>query len=367
MTAATSNGSSEVPAKPMMAAIFKRDLEETRTILQPWFAARMADRGVVQVRNIGVTGGLSHEILLVDLVCSKDGRETPARFVIRIDPVKYRKRLESNLRREFDTLSVLQETSIPVPRVHWFEADGALLGSSFYVMDWVEGRTALDQPAYQTAGWLAEMSEAERQQVWESAMRAMAAVHGAPASQLGFLARGAPGSDPLQVHFEFWRDHYRWATADIDDPVGDRAWQWLEDNFPIGYPPGLSWGDARLANMMFAGTECVAVLDWEDVSLTCPLLDLGKWFLKDAMDEYGGLPRLQGLGDRAQVLEMWEKLTGYSALQIRWFEIFNASCGLGLTYQMGRLNASYAVEHVGPKFNNARTLNDILERWMDEA
>lgn len=361
------NGQSAAPAKPMMAAIFNRDLDEARTILEPWFAARMVDRGGVRVRQIATTGGLSHEILLVDLACEIDRESPSTKFAIRIDPVKYRKRLESNLPREFNTLAVLQHTGIPVPRVHWFEDDSSILGSPFYVMDWVEGRTALDQPPYQTAGWLAEMSEADRRLVWTNAMRAMAMVHCTSTDQLGFLRRGAAGGDPLGTHFDFWHDHYRWATKDINDPIGDRAWQWLADNFPVGYPQGLSWGDARLANLMFKGTDCVAVLDWEDVSLSCPLLDLGKWFLKDAMDERGGLPQLPGIGDRNEVIEIWEQLTGHSAHQIRWFEVFNAACGLGLIYQMGRLNAAHAVKHVGPKFNTVRTINDVLERWLDES
>jgi len=54
---------------------------------------------------------------------------------------------------------------------------------------------------------------------------------------------------------------------------------WLRDHLPTeGVDTGsarLSWGDARIGNMMFADFEVVAVLDWEMVGIAPPEVDLG--------------------------------------------------------------------------------------------
>lgn len=358
---------SNAPQAPMMAAIFKRDLDETRGTLERWFATKLDGHDEIRVHNLTTTGGLSHEILLFDLTSSQGGREEHRRLVIRIDPVTYRKRLGSNLHREFQALRVLRDQSVLVPQVFWHEDDPSHLGASFYVMERVNGRVAIDQPPYQREGWLADMSEPRRRDVWENAMATMASVHLTPTRNLQFLRRDPSEPDNLRAHMRFWQEHFDWASEGDPDPLAVRAWAWLEANFPKGYPEGLSWGDARFANLMFQEERCVAILDWEDIALASPLLDLGKWFLTDAVHEQAGLPRLAGLGDRAAVIAKWEELTGYSAAHIRWFEIFNATCALSILRQMGRLNAKHAVDHVGPRSNNSGSMGAIITRWLDGA
>src|ERR1700739_4983621 len=97
--------SSQPPAgAPMLDAIFKRDLAATATVVERWLATRLEGARDIKVASISAAGGLSHEILVVDVHWREGSALRKQGLVIRLDPTRYRKRMESNLRREFDTL-----------------------------------------------------------------------------------------------------------------------------------------------------------------------------------------------------------------------------------------------------------------------
>src|SRR6188768_2273326 len=47
--------------------------------------------------------------------------------------------------REFRVMAALAETSVPVPRVHALCEDDTVIGSAFYVMEYLDGRIFWDQ------------------------------------------------------------------------------------------------------------------------------------------------------------------------------------------------------------------------------
>ena len=88
----------------------------------------------------------------------------------------------------------------------------------------------------------------------------------------------------------------------------------------------IGWGDARLGNILFSGTDPVAVLDWEMVVLTPPELDLSwmvffaEYFQRSA--ERRGLPgipdfltleTLRWRGTSVSPARRWSTSTGTSA------------------------------------------------------
>ena len=86
----------------------------------------------------------------------------------------------------------------------------------------------------------------------------------------------------------------------------------------------LSWGDARLENMIFGDDlRCEGILEWEMASLGGPLLDLGWWLF---CDEFGVLnaqgPRLTGFGGREETIARWTECTGIATDELAWYEIF---------------------------------------------
>ena len=47
--------------------------------------------------------------------------------------------------REYKVMKALQDTDVPVPRVHLLCDDDSIIGTMFYVMDYVDGRVYTDR------------------------------------------------------------------------------------------------------------------------------------------------------------------------------------------------------------------------------
>ena len=85
--------------------------------------------------------------------------------------------------------------------------------------------------------------------------------------------------------------------------------------------PCISWGDARLGNILWSGVEPVVVLDWEMVALAPPAVDLGwmlffaEYFQRSA--ERQGRPGIPGFLARDASLERYERADGHRDLPAR--------------------------------------------------
>ena len=122
------------------------------------------------------------------------------------------------------------------------------------------------------------------------------------------------------------REYYEWSRAEISYPTIEAAFDYLERNMPSDPGPVvLSWGDARIGNMIFRDGRCVAVLDWEMVTLGNPVQDLAWWLFLDWHHSAGfDAPRLEGFPSREETAARWESLTGFSARHLHFYEVFAA-------------------------------------------
>ena len=162
----------------VIGGLFQRDMEATRRILRGWFSERMNAR-TLEVTTIGPMreAGLSHELLSLEIAWDESGTRRSAGFVVRLDPVEYRKRHTSNLRREFEVQSVLHRRGdVPVPEVCWYESDAQLLGAEFYAMKRLAGRTLPETPPWQLGGWFIELDAAGRRALWRNAVSMLARI-----------------------------------------------------------------------------------------------------------------------------------------------------------------------------------------------
>jgi aminoglycoside phosphotransferase (APT) family kinase protein len=103
------------------------------------------------------------------------------------------------------------------------------------------------------------------------------------------------------------------------------AYRWLLAHQPVDQPLALSWGDAKLGNCVFHQGRVAAALDWEMAALSNPVDDLAWWLMLDESLSTGyGLPRLPGLPSRAQSIARWERVSGHSARDLPYYEVFAA-------------------------------------------
>jgi aminoglycoside phosphotransferase (APT) family kinase protein len=192
--------------------------------------------------------------------------------------------------REFRVISALQNTDVPVPRTYVLCEDDSVIGSMFYVMEFLEGRILWD-PALPDA-----RDNAERAAVYDAMNQTMAALHNVDVEAVGLADYGKPGNY-FERQLGRWTKQYR-ASETQHIPAMETLLEWLPANMPEDDGTvSLVHGDYRLDNMMFHPTEprVIALLDWELSTLGNPLADLANQCMAWMLPRDGGVAGLQGV------------------------------------------------------------------------
>jgi len=190
-----------------------------------------------------------------------------ASYVLRRKPPGLLLKGAHAVEREVQVLTALHSVEFPVPRVHGLCTDDAVVGTWFFVMDYVEGRIFWDPT-------LPEVSREQRPDYFDAMNATLARLHCIDYRAIGLADYGRPGN-----YFE--RQIARWSKqylGDVEagrDPHMDRLVEWLPAHLPPGDETGIVHGDFRIDNMIFHPSEprVLAVLDWELSTLGHPLAD----------------------------------------------------------------------------------------------
>lgn len=168
--------------------------------------------------------------------------------------------------REFRVIRALAGTGVPVAAAHALCEDPAVIGSSFYVMDHVEGRIFWDPT-------LPGHTPAERAALFDELNRVMAALHRVDPVAVGLADFGRPGAY-LARQVARWTRQYKAAETEPIE-AADRLIDWLPQHMPPEGERRIVHGDYRIDNVIFHPTEprILAVLDWELATLGDPLVD----------------------------------------------------------------------------------------------
>jgi aminoglycoside phosphotransferase (APT) family kinase protein len=193
--------------------------------------------------------------------------------------------------REFRVQKALEDTDVPVSKMHLLCEDDSVIGSMFYIMDHVKGRN-FNEPA------MPDVSFDDRAAIIAEMNRVLAALHSVDIDAVG-LADYGPEGNYFERQVGRWSKQYRASETDkipamdqlMDALVGERP----EDDGQRT----LVHGDYRIDNMIFdaTGTQCRAVLDWELSTIGHPFADLAavimQWQLPSGSEGrgMGGLDR----------------------------------------------------------------------------
>jgi aminoglycoside phosphotransferase (APT) family kinase protein len=168
--------------------------------------------------------------------------------------------------REYRVMSALAGTGVPVAKMHALCEDDAVIGTAFYVMEYVEGRILWDPT-------LPGMTPPQRAAHYDELNRVIAALHQVDYAAAGLRDYGRIGSY-VERQVARWSKQYQAAGADRIEAM-DRLIEWLPKHIPAGDETSIVHGDYRLDNVIFHPTEprILAVLDWELSTLGHPLSD----------------------------------------------------------------------------------------------
>lgn len=309
--------------------------------LQAWLGGVLGDAAEPVVSEVSSpeANGMSSETILFTVNSTEGGAPVERRCVARLEPELDKVPVFPgyDLRMQFEVMRLVGEnTAAPVPPTLWLEPDPSVVGAPFLVMGRVDGRVPPDVMPY-TFGdcWVTDATNEERAALQRSALCAMAAIHSITPDDhdLSFLEPSPPlrplsGDTALARNVDWWDQYREWVTADAPSTLLDECFAWLRDTMPATTDSRLSWGDARIGNMLFDGFDVAAVLDWEMAGVAPAELDLG-WtiylhrFFQDLAEQMG-MPGLPDFMTEADVSATYEDLTGRKPVDLQWYGTYAA-------------------------------------------
>ncbi|MDX2483767.1 MAG: phosphotransferase family protein [Pseudodonghicola sp.] len=218
---------------------------------------------------------------------------TPAhKYVLRRKPPGVLLKSAHAVDREFRVQKALENSKVPVAKMHLLCEDDSVIGSAFYVMDFLDGRNFSDPT-------MAGADNATRAGVIDEMNRVLAELHMIDIDAVGLSDYGPPGNY-IERQLGRWSKQYRASETEVI-PEMDR----LMERLAAAIPPEdgqrtLVHGDFRIDNMIFAkdSADCLAMLDWELSTIGHPYADLAAVIMQWQMPPGGEGRGLAGI-DRA--------------------------------------------------------------------
>lgn len=156
--------------------------------------------------------------------------------------------------REYRVMGALAATAVPVPAMQLLCEDESIIGSMFYVMDFIEGQVHWDAS-------LPEHSTQQRRAIYDNMNQVLADLHNVNVEAVGLSDYGKPGNY-FARQLGRWTKQYRASETETIAEM-ETVINWLQQRLPEDDGQVcLVHGDFRLDNMMFArgGTESPPIL-----------------------------------------------------------------------------------------------------------
>ena len=232
------------------------DLDSLRAYLVKAGLAEKGREPALSVRRL--SGGQSNPTYYV--------RFGDERFVLRKQPPGKLLPSAHAVDREYRVMKALREQGVPVPEMKVYCDDRSVMGTPFYVMEFVDGRIFLD-PA------LPDLEPAVRRSVYDEMNRTIAALHRVDVASAGLSDYGKPGNY-FERQIGRWSRQYRESATETIEAM-DALMDWLPSHIPAGDETCIVHGDYRIDNLVFdrRSEKVIAVLDWELSTLGHPLAD----------------------------------------------------------------------------------------------
>lgn len=242
--------------------------------------------------------------------------ETPTqKYVLRRKPPGKLLRGAHAVDREYKVLSALYPTPLPVAKALHLCSDDDVIGSMFYVMEFMDGRILWDPT-------LPGFEPSERRAIYVEMNRVLSELHKVDITAAGLSDYGKSG-DYFSRQIHTWSKQYR-AAETRHIPAVEDLMVWLEAHMPEDDGKvSITHGDYRLDNMMFhhERAEVIAVLDWELSTIGHPYADLAYQCMQYYMPPGQGLPGLAeadlatlGIPDEQEYISMYCQRMGYDEI-----------------------------------------------------
>jgi aminoglycoside phosphotransferase (APT) family kinase protein len=264
----------------------------------PWFSAACPGQAGAPLAGELIAGGKSNLTYQVT-----DGRRT---WVVRRPPLGHVLATAHDMRREYQVISALRDTGVPVPRTYALCEDPDVLGAPFYVMSKVDGT------AYRLAGQMTALGPGRTRAIAERIIDTLAVLHSVDYNAVGLASFGRPEGF-LARQVRRWKKQLD-ASRSREVPGIDELHDLLALAQPDGAQATIVHGDYRLDNLLVgADDQVAAVVDWEMATIADPLTDVGLMLVYQRLGELGDGPLASaapGYPSEADVLDRYAARSG---------------------------------------------------------
>ncbi|MEM8770649.1 MAG: phosphotransferase family protein [Pseudomonadota bacterium] len=271
--------------------------------------------------------------------------------------------------REYRVMTALGEQNFPAPKTYALCEDESIIGTMFFIMDFVEGRIFWDSS-------LPEVEKAERKPLYHALTDTLAALHNVNYKAAGLGDYGKPGNY-FQRQIGRWSKQYEAAETEKIEEM-DKLISWLPTSIPEDDATSIVHGDFRFDNAIMHPSEpkTLAVLDWELSTLGHPLADFTYFLMVYFFprDVRGGLLGLDldeyGIPGVEETVERYGAQTGRSdipdlnfCLAYNMFRLCSIAQGVYARALQGNASSSAGI-HLGKQ---VRPLAMLAWRYAEKA
>ncbi len=228
---------------------------------------------------------------------SKGGQSNPTyrldaasgRYVLRRKPPGKLLASAHAVDREFRVIAALRGRGVPVANALHLCIDESVIGSMFYVMEFVDGPIHWDPS-------LPDVPADRRRAHFEAMINALIALAKVDVHAAGLSDYGKPGNY-FARQVARWTEQYRAAETQRIEAM-EKLITWLPQHVPADdAPAALVHGDFRIDNLIWHrdAPRIAAIVDWELSTLGHPFADIAYLCMALRLPRNGVLPGLAGL------------------------------------------------------------------------
>ncbi|KAF1932513.1 acyl-CoA dehydrogenase family member 11 [Didymella exigua CBS 183.55] len=302
------------------------------------------------------------------------------KFVMRKKPPgKLISKTAHKVDREYRIIHALENTDVPVPKAYALCQDESVVGSDFYIMEFLDGRI-FEDPA------IPGVTPSERTQMWHSAITTLAKFHRVKPESVNLSTYGKPsGFYNRQIATFNTISLAQALTKDIETgvPVGKISHQDDMVSFfsdAATQPADRSTfihGDYKIDNVVFHKSEprVIGILDWEMSTIGHPLSDLSNLlypYLTASSEKAQSVGRAHagfkpgatpGLPSRDQLIDWYSEVAGWDPRpDLTWGDAFAMYRN---TIIMQGIAARYAVRQASSA--QAKDYGDSMKPFAEVA
>ena len=192
---------------------------------------------------------------------------TPAKsYVLRRKPPGKLLPSAHAVEREYKVMTALGREGFPVPKTYALCEDESVIGTAFFIMDFVEGRIFWDAS-------LPDIPKEGRKALFFAMIDTLADLHAIDYEKAGLGDYGKPGNY-FERQIARWSKQYEAAETSAIEEMNNLI-KWLPTAIPSDDATSIVHGDFRFDNAIMHPSEprVIAMLDWELSTLGHPLAD----------------------------------------------------------------------------------------------